>query len=870
VSSDQLQRLVPALAGHYEFERELGHGAFATVFLARDLRHERPVAIKVLRVDPSTELNQIRFLREIRFLAGLQHPNIVPVHDSGHVEGLLYYVMPYVRGESLRDRLNRERRLRIADAVRLTGEIADALDYAHGAGVIHRDIKPENILLSGAHPMLADFGIARAITSARGSNITRTGFGSPGTPAYMSPEQLAGERDLDGRTDIYSLGCVLYEMLAGEAPFAGEGGFGRRFSETPPSARAVRQETPPALDQTLAKALAQTPEERFQTAAEMAEALSQAEARAAAPPASVPSDATVPTLQHETLVNQPPSTLNNRRAVGSDQGAKSKVVRRRAAWVGIAALVLAIGAPRAIGFFQRPSTTTGALDPRRIAVLEFEDQSADRSLGHIASGLTVSLIHELSGIPAIQVLSRNSVRALNDRAVGLDSLVAALRVGSLVEGSVQRSNDRLRVTVQLVDGRSRTHLESATIERRMGELFLLEDDLAHEVALLLRRRIGVELRVREAVAGTRSARARELVFRADKIRDDAAVAASSADTIELARTIARLFVADSLLAAAEDADRRWIAPVIERGWVALELAQRRSGTPRVEAFRRATEHANRALARERGNAAALELRGTALYWQAARLAMGDRQFSDRLTRAEEDLKRAVSIDSSRATAWGTLSLVRVARGDVAEAEREAQTALAMDTYLRDAPTILLALYGANLMKGSVTDAWKWCNRGGRDYPRDPRFIECRLTLLAEDASRAPDPRLAWNLVAEANEIDPPARARAGGRAFLPIYREMMAAVVSARAGDAESARAVAHRARSSVSADADVRIDLLYDEAYLHLVLGERNEAIRLLSDYLAARPSLRGLVSRHPRWRPIWSDSAFTRLTRAATPGRK
>jgi serine/threonine-protein kinase len=237
---DALAPLRAALAGRYEISREIGQGAFATVYLARDTRHERSVALKVLNADPSSDTGEIRFIREIRTVARLQHPNILSLHDSGHVEDLLYYVMPYVGGESLRARMERERQLPVDAAVSIAGKTAEALAYAHSQGVIHRDIKPENILLSAGQPMIADFGIARAIDLAGVRQLTRTGNGSPGTPAYMSPEQLMADTELDGRTDIYSLGCVLYEMLTGKPPFAGKDGFVRRFTEPPPHSERIR------------------------------------------------------------------------------------------------------------------------------------------------------------------------------------------------------------------------------------------------------------------------------------------------------------------------------------------------------------------------------------------------------------------------------------------------------------------------------------------------------------------------------------------------------------------------------------------------------------------------------------------------------
>ena len=218
--AEQLDTLRSALADHYAIERELGAGGMAIVYLARDLKHDRHVAVKVFRPELAASLGTDRFLREIQVTAKLQHPHILPLYDSGEAGGFLYYVMPYVEGESLADLVAREGQLGFSDAVRITREVAEALAYAHSYGIIHRDIKPQNILLSGGHAVVADFGIARAVSEAGGEKLTQTGM-AVGTPAYMSPEQAGGDQHVDGRSDIYSLGCVLYEMLIGQIPFTG-------------------------------------------------------------------------------------------------------------------------------------------------------------------------------------------------------------------------------------------------------------------------------------------------------------------------------------------------------------------------------------------------------------------------------------------------------------------------------------------------------------------------------------------------------------------------------------------------------------------------------------------------------------------------
>jgi serine/threonine protein kinase len=402
--SDPIAPLRIALRGRYEIERQIGQGAYATVYLARDLKHERKVAIKVINSDPTSETGELRFIREIRTVAKLQHPNILPLHDSGHVEALLYYVMPYVAGETLRDKIDRERQLPCNTACSIARDIADALAYAHAQGIIHRDIKPENILLSAGHPILTDFGIARVIDLAGVRQLTRTGTGSPGTPAYMSPEQLMGDKDLDGRSDTYSLGCVLFEMLAGQPPFSGKEGFVKRFTEPPPSLASVRGDLPAWMDDVVAIALARSPDDRYQTAREFVDALSRESPSARGP------------RRDEKHVSSP--GVPNQIAIGDDTTARSEEPARRhpslrelsnaiatwtarqkrrlvlpapakAKWLvaaGVLSVLLAFGVRALPSGWRDGLLGSPSLDQTRIAVLPFIDDF-NGSGGGVSSSL---------------------------------------------------------------------------------------------------------------------------------------------------------------------------------------------------------------------------------------------------------------------------------------------------------------------------------------------------------------------------------------------------------------------------------------------------------------------------------------------------
>src|SRR3989442_13192720 len=271
------EALSAALGDRYTIDRELGRGGMATVYVAEDLRHSRPVAIKVLRPDVAAAVGAERFLREIAIAARLTHPHVLPLIDSGQAAGSLYYVMPYVRGETLRQRLVRETQLPLKDALRIAREVGAGLDYAHREGFVHRDVKPENVLLVDGHAVIADFGIARAIFQAGGEHVTEVGL-AIGTPEYMSPEQAAGDRELDGRCDVYAFACVIYEMLAGAPPFSGASAraiVAKHLSEPPQPLRARRPDAPAAVEQALARALAKDPADRFASVAEFTTALEE-------------------------------------------------------------------------------------------------------------------------------------------------------------------------------------------------------------------------------------------------------------------------------------------------------------------------------------------------------------------------------------------------------------------------------------------------------------------------------------------------------------------------------------------------------------------------------------------------------------------
>ncbi len=543
----------------------------ATVYRAHDVRHDRTVAIKILRPEMLRSGSEFaRFLREIHIAAQLSHPAILPLHDSGEAAGLLWFVMPFVRGESLRQRLTREGRLPLEEAIDIARSVALALDYAHRQNVVHRDIKPENILLYEGQAVVADFGIARAITAAAEENVTERGL-AIGTPSYMSPEQIGADRSLDGRTDIYALGCVTYEMLAGGPPFTGPGTrpvLLRHLSDPVPALHASHPTVPAVVEQAVMRALAKDPDARFRAAAEFAAALS--------------------------------SRMSV--SVTMDRG------------------------------------------ERRLAVLPFTNTSGDAGMEYLSDGITEELINALAQLEELRVPSRSDVFRFKGSHESARDLGDQLGVSTVLEGTVRSAGDRIRITVQLMDVAEGRLLWSERFDRKAGDIFALEEELARTIVSVLRTRFLGDIAEPVARRYTENVEAYNLYLKgrhAWNQRGQAAV-----------REAIRYFEA----AIAEDPGYALAYTGLSDAH-ALQVDYR--GAPVGKGLRRAREEAQRALALDESLAEA----HTSLAWV---LFIHDWRWDE----AARHFGRAIELNPRYATArqWHSWFLMAMGRADEALAE----------------------------------------------------------------------------------------------------------------------------------------------------------------------------------------------------------
>jgi TolB-like protein/tRNA A-37 threonylcarbamoyl transferase component Bud32 len=841
---DLLEQLNAALKDRYDVERELGQGGMATVFLARDVKHERKVAIKVLHEDLAMALGADRFRREIQIATSLSHPHILQLFDSGEADGQLYYVMPFVEGESLRDRINREKILPIEDALRITAEVASALDFAHRKNIIHRDIKPENILLQDGHAVVADFGIARAVHSmSTTAALTQTGV-SLGTPTYMSPEQAFAEKDIDGRSDEYSLACVLYEMLTGQPPFTGPNAqaiMARHSMAAVPSMQIVRNTIPDEVEDLVQRALAKSPADRFPTLAEFATELQEC------------------VIDHATVTRR----IDRRtlaRPVPQAQPSKRKYIIGAAA--GALVLVVGVGAWWVFGKSESASAATGGLDPSRVAVMYFDDVSPNRQLAYMADGLTESLIDQLTQVQALDVVSKSGASMFKGSDASADSIAKTLSAGTLVRGTVEEAGGQLRVTVRYLDGNSGADLDRKSFAVPKGDVLAMRDSLAREVADFLRQHVGEEVRLREERLGTTNVQAWTLLQRANTIRKDGENQAANGDTTASQRSFV---LADSLLAQAEGLDPRWSDPISARAGVALAQAKRAGGAlgakPWIE---RGIAHADRALAVNARDADALENRGTLKYnkWTLG-LAANQRDAAAVLSDAEKDLKAAVDLKPSKATAWAQLSQIYNQKDDFTQAKITATRAYEEDAYLSGTDRILWRLYATSYDLEQFPDAVKYCEEGGRRFPKSWFFVRCRLWLLTTDAVK-PDIPAAWADYANLQSLMPPKQWEYGQHEA----KMLIAAGLARTPGLQDSARHVLLTARGDRTSDPGG--DLLQVEAFVRTLFHnptDTDEAFALLRRYLSEHPAhLAGLKkSQSWWWKQLKEDARFRELVGGA-----
>ena len=450
--TDQQSRLNAALGAHYAITREVGAGGMATVYLARDLKHDRQVALKVLRPELAAALGHDRFPREIRIVAKFQHPHILSLYDSGETQGFLYYVMPFVEGESLAERLAREKQLPIADVTRILREVADALAYAHARGVVHRDIKPGNVLLSGRHAVVTDFGVAKAVEAAGGDKVTTIGM-AVGTPHYMSPEQAMGQGDIDARSDIYSLGILGYEMLSGRLPFAADtaqGILSAHVMQSPKDIREVRPGLPEPLAEAIMRCLAKEPADRWQKADDLVAQLEMV--------ASTPSGGMTPT--HTRPV----------KGIGPARGP------RRVVMVAVAAALLAGGA----GAWLLTGGGSGGGAIERVGVLPINDISGQDSL--FVRAMHDALTTAIAQLGTVGVAPVSDMQRFADGATPDRQVASRLNLDALVVASVFRAGSVMRITVQFSDPVTTRSMWSDTYERDVSNVLAAQSDIVGRIA----------------------------------------------------------------------------------------------------------------------------------------------------------------------------------------------------------------------------------------------------------------------------------------------------------------------------------------------------------------------------------------------------
>jgi len=646
----------------------------------------------------------------------------------------------------------------------------------------------------------------------------------------MSPEQMIGGSEPDARTDIYSLGCVLYEMLTGHAPFDGPGGFVARLTDPPPSARASRPEVPVALDRVVSKALGRIPEERFSTAADMIAAL---ERIVLSPLGESPTE-------HESITDW--FTRFFKRTSHASMG------------VAAGTIILAAGVAASV-MWKKPAANNDSPREslRHIAVLYFDDLTSDKRLAHVAAGLTENLIDQLSQVSALRVISPNGVRPFRDSVFPVDTIARRLNAGTLVGGSVSTSGATMRLTVRLIDGKTGEEFHSRTFERPAWDLFKLQDSLTADVAFSLRERVGAEIRLREQKSVANSVSVWELVQRTEAMTVRAAELLRSGDSTGEQL----LHRADSAFAQAEKADPKWVTPTVDRARNALTIALVQPGdndSTRIF-LDQAVRNADRALLKDPDAPEALAVRGEARV-RLVTFGAATGRIDSVLSLAEADLRKAASERPDQAHTWTVLGDLYFEKGLYAQAADAYKTGYDTDAFLTENRSITQMLMFSNLSSGKFDDARQWCRIARSRFREDPRFRECELVVLGWSGRSKADVANAWKEIGAIERAD-----SAGVLSFNKVFRRMMVAAVVARSGMRDSARAVVTRALREGGPEQPA----MAAEAYVYVLIGDRAEAIKVLRRLVAAAPQVRAKVAHSPWFAELKDEPAFQQLLKTA-----
>ena len=859
-------RLIAALADRYRIERELGRGGMATVYVAEDLKHRRQVAIKVMRPELSASMGADRFLREVEIAAKLSHPNILPVYDSGEADGFLYYVMPLVEGESLPERMARDKQMPALEALRLAREVAEALAYAHARGIVHRDIKPANILLSAGHALVADFGIARAMESS-GEALTQTGL-AIGTPVYMSPEQATGATDIDGRTDIYALGCVLYEMLAGEPPFTGptvQAILARSLTENPRPLHQTRTALPVAVNTTVMKALAKTASDRYSTGAAMIEALNAAEDQ-------------VRTPSGEVVAASP------KRGVRPWQ-------------LAVAALVLVaagVGGSKLIGTKgAAPSTAE-----KTLAVLPFENQGTAED-AYFADGLVDELRDKLSHVPQLTVTASASADQYRGSPKTDQEIAKELRVDQVLRGKVRYASGadgtrQVRVATELVDGGTGKVTWRDTFDAPMADAFTIQGQIATRVTGALGTVLGQAAADALASTLTKNPEAYDLYLKAQGVR-----------LIGTGGARARATLFEQAVALDSNFVRAW-------GGLVMNLTQLYSDGSRDAAVARRAKEALDRLVRLAPDSAVVHLVAANYYQNVARDLPRARQETERAlvldpksiwalnTSAQwdltdgnyqpmfEKLSKARQIDPRNVGVLTQLVRAQIYIGRPEEALLTSKELLALEPkdYNRIQWAVLAHLSSGDLpgAKQVVADVLKrvpavelityFAGYQELAYVLGDKERE----LLFRMTPAAYDSDIAWwgqSLATAAFQVGDLKRARAYADSSLatakqqsdaspkdPQLRALYAVTLAyvGRGADAnrEMAQAIADAPAGSGLNESYVRLQAVR----MHLALGEQDQAMNGIEDLLTRQSYVtRGFLKADPMFTPLKNNERFKRI---------